>query len=170
MLRKNIRVATLCSAAAAAALCAALFLAVVVVADDDKPAAKYEPATSGTRILDGPGGITVKMLLEEANLGGGELEVGEITFPADYRKSPAHHHTSVELFYVISGKLGHEVNGTMHVIEPGMLGIVRPGDRVAHSVESDGPVRALVIWAPAGEADRLVKGAVFKSRPIDDKK
>lgn len=130
--------------------------------------AKYEAASQGTRWLESPSGLKVKMLVDKSNLGGSELEFGEITFPADYQKSPPHKHGQVELFYVIEGKLGHIVNGVKHVIEPGMVGIVRPGDQVEHSVESDGPVRGLVIWAPAGEADTLIKAGVFKPRPIDE--
>jgi quercetin dioxygenase-like cupin family protein len=144
-----------------------LVVAGLAVADHDAKSSNYTPVSNGTRWLDGPGGVQVKMLLEAANLGGGEVEIGEITFPAGYKKSPAHRHAHVEIFYVLSGKLGHEVAGQKHVIEPGMLGVVRPGDSVVHSVESDEPVRALVIWAPGGEADALVKSGVFKPRPLD---
>jgi quercetin dioxygenase-like cupin family protein len=142
----------------------------LALADHRADHSKYAPSGAGTRLLDGPSGVKVKLLVEQSNLGGTEVEIGEITFPAGYKKSPAHGHGHVEIFYVLSGKLGHEVNGTKHTIEPGMVGIVRPGDRVVHSVESDEPVRALVIWAPAGEADTLVRAGVFKPRPIDDNK
>jgi len=37
-----------------------------------------------------------------------------------------------------------------------MVGVVRVGDSVAHAVLSDEPVKALVIWLPGGEADRLI--------------
>jgi quercetin dioxygenase-like cupin family protein len=149
--------------------CALVGAAIALAADKaDNP--KYSAASSGTRWLESPSGLTVKVLVEQSNLQGTEVEVGEITFPAGYKKSPAHKHAHVEIFYVLSGKLGHEVNGQRHVIEPGMVGIVRPGDHVVHSVESDEPVRGLVIWTPGGEADALVKAGVFKSRPIDDKK
>jgi quercetin dioxygenase-like cupin family protein len=143
-----------------------LLAAAVALAAHKADSPKYSPASSGTRWLDGPSGVKVKMLLEQANLGGTEVEIGEITFPAGYKKSPAHGHAHVEIFYVLSGKLGHEVNGAKHTLEPGMAGAVRPGDRVVHSVESSEPVRALVIWAPAGEADNLVKAGVFKSRSL----
>lgn len=141
--------------------------AIAVGADDeDKP--KYAIATKGTRWLDGPGGLKVKMLVERSNLGGDEVEIGEITFPADYKKSPPHRHGQVEIFYVQSGRLGHEVNGVKQVIEPGMVGIVRPGDSVVHSVESDEAVHGLVIWTPTGEAETLIKAGVFKVRPLEE--
>lgn len=147
----------------------ALIVAAVAIAADETTNPMYSASTGGTRWLESPSGLKVKLLVDQANLGGTEVEIGEITFPAGYKKSPAHGHGRVEIFYVLSGKLGHEVNGTRHVIEPGMVGIVRPGDRVVHSVESEEPVRGLVIWTPAGEADALIKAGVFKARPILDK-
>ncbi|MCH7475211.1 MAG: hypothetical protein IIA27_11105 [Gemmatimonadetes bacterium] len=42
--------------------------------------------------------------------------------------------------------------------------IVRPGDTVVHRVVSDVPVKALVIWAPGGEADRIAGN--FRQRPV----
>lgn len=141
---------------------------VTVTADDEKSDPEYSISTSGTRWLESRSGTKVKMLVEQSNSGGTEVEVGEITFPAGYGKSPPHRHGSVEIFYVVSGKLGHIVNGEKHVIEPGMAGIVRPGDTVVHSLESDEPVRALVIWTPVGEADALVKAGIFQATPIED--
>jgi hypothetical protein len=37
-----------------------------------------------------------------------------------------------------------------------MLGFVRPPDEVNHIVPGDEPVKALVIWAPGGEAQGLM--------------
>ena len=61
-------------------------------------------------------------------------------------------------------RLDHIVNDMSHVLEPGMVGIVRPGDTVVHRVVSDVPVKALVIWAPGGEADRIAGN--FRQRPV----
>lgn len=36
-----------------------------------------------------------------------------------------------------------------------MVGVVKPTDTVLHRVLSDVPVKALVIWVPGGEADRI---------------
>jgi quercetin dioxygenase-like cupin family protein len=167
--RQRIREALAWSVAGCALACAVIAVAAdKVVAGNSADEPKYSVSTAGTRWLDSSSGLKIKMLVEQSNLGGSEVEIGEITFPADYKKSPPHRHGQVEIFYVRSGKLGHEVNGVKHVIGPGMVGIVRPGDRVVHSVESDEPVQGLVIWTPCGEADALIKAGVFKVRPIDD--
>ncbi len=127
----------------------------------------YAPAvTNGTRWFEGIGGLRIKMLVEASNLGGAEVELGEITFPAGSGATGrGHTHTAVEVFYILSGELHHVVNDTTYVLQPGMVGIVRPGDRVIHRVPSDTPVRALVIWAPGGEAERLA--SFFTVRPIE---
>ena len=145
-----------------------LAVAIVAVAADDSARSEYGVSGRGTRWLESPSGLTVKMLVEQSNLAGTEVEIGEINFPADYRPSPPHRHGKVEIFYGASGKLGHTVNGEKHVIEPGMVGIVRPGDTIVHSVESDEPVKGLVIWTPAGEAETLIKLGVFKTRPVSE--
>ncbi len=65
----------------------------------------------------------------------------------------------------ISGQLHHVVNGEERVITPGMVGVVRAGDEVVHKVPGDQPCRAVVIWAPGGEADRLAR--FFQVRVLD---
>jgi quercetin dioxygenase-like cupin family protein len=107
----------------------------------------YESPTSGTRI---------RMLLEEANLGGKEVEIGEITLPAGVN-SGEHLHGATEIFYVLSGELEHVVDGKSHLLKPGMLGFVRPPAKVNHVVPGTEPVKALVIWAPGGEARRIIE-------------
>ena len=101
-------------------------------------------------------GTTIRMLLDETNLGGTEIEIGEITFVPG-TNSGSHPHGSTEIFYVLSGELEHIVNGERHLLKPGMLGFVRPPDKVNHVVPGDEPVKALVIWAPGGEAGRVLK-------------
>lgn len=127
----------------------------------------YQAATAGTRILEAESGLSIKMLVEASNLGGNEVEIGEITFPAGAGTQPnrGHLHQSTEIFYILSGRFDHIVNGQSYVLEPGMVGIVRPGDRVVHRVLSDEPVKALVIWAPGGEAARIAR--FLTSKPID---
>lgn len=116
----------------------------------------YERAGEGTRTLVSPqSGLTIRMLVEASNLGSGEVEVGEITFPAGSLPPRGHTHGAIEIFYVLSGTLVHVVNGEEHRLEPGMVGVVKPGDEVIHRVPGAEPVRALVIWAPGGEAERL---------------
>ena len=115
----------------------------------------YRPAGSGTgsfRI----GSIGVRVLVEASNLGGDEVEIVEMTFPPGGAATGGEHrHGRVEIFYVLEGTLDHVVDGTAHRLEPGMVGIVRPGDTVAHRVVGDAPVRTLVIWAPGGELERI---------------
>ena len=50
----------------------------------------------------------------------------------------------------------HQVPGCCRL--EGEVGIVDGGDVVRHGLESDAPVRALVIWVPGGEIDRLIRG------------
>ena len=91
-----------------------------------------------------------------------------LNVPAGFGESGAHQHGSLEIFYVVEGVLGHEVNGISHRLEPGMVGFVKPGDAVNHQVLSDGPMRALVIWLPGGEAGRLLEHAGFTEQPVTE--
>lgn len=146
-------------------LAALLVIAPLAAGAGSADAQEYEKATRGTRWFESSrSALTIKMLVEATNLGSSELEIGEITFPAGSAPRRGHHHTSIEIFYVLSGELEHVVNGESHLLTPGMVGIVRPGDEVIHRVPGNEPVRALVIWAPGGEADRIAPG--FDQRPV----
>ncbi len=125
--------------------------------------ASYEAAPAPTRVLEGRNGLSIRILVEAASLGGGEVEIGEITFPPGPTPTRGHRHGAIEIFYVLEGELEHIVNGTSHRLSPGMVGIVRPGDEVIHGVASPGPVRALVIWAPGGEVERIAPGFTVRS-------
>ena len=101
-------------------------------------------------------GTEIELLLSESNLGGAELQIGEITFPPG-ANSGNHLHGATEVFYVLEGELEHVVDGVSQVLGPGDLGFVRPPSEVNHVTSPDGPpVRALVIWAPGGEGTRIV--------------
>jgi len=126
----------------------------------------YTAASRGTREL-ALGGVTIRMLADASNLARDDIEVGELNLPVEYGEGAAHAHGSLELFYVVDGVLGHEVNGTMHRLEPGMLGFVKPGDQVRHAVLSTVPVKAVVIWVPGGEAGRLIEHAGFTVQAVD---
>jgi len=115
----------------------------------------YARMSDGVRALELPGGTTIEVLLDASNLGSDEIDVAEITFPVGMNPSGGHTHTSLEIFYVVEGTLGHVVNGEEFRIEPGMVGVVKPGDEIIHRVLGDDPVRALVMWVPGGEADRI---------------
>jgi quercetin dioxygenase-like cupin family protein len=135
-----------------------------------KEAQRYSYATKGLMEFQSPvepGKVEHwKLLLDQSNLGGKELEMVELTLPAG-EVVGAHHHGSVEIFYVLSGILDHEVNGEMHVLTPGMVGVVRPEDSVRHIVPKNADVKLLVIWAPAGEAKKFFSHA--KATPIEQR-
>ena len=127
----------------------------------------YERATRGTRWLESERGTSIKVLVEASNLGGPEVDIAEITYPVGSGADggPGHLHESIEIFYILSGEFDHVVNGESHVLTPGMVGIVRPGDRVLHRVLSNEPVRAIVVWSPGGEAERIAR--FFRQRPVE---
>ena len=125
-------------------------------------ATAYSYATSGVLDERRPGEIW-KILLDESNLGGKELELAELTLKAGTTVD-AHTHQSLEVIYVLAGTFGHEVNGHYYLLKPGMVGVVRPGDHVRHLVPKAHDARVLLIWAPAGEAKRIIDYA--KGTPI----
>lgn len=125
----------------------ALALGVEVLAQSVTQETIYVSPGSGTRL---------RMLLDANNMGGSEVELGEITLPPKL-DSGEHTHGSVEIFYVVSGELEHVVNGRSYLLKPGMVGYVRPPDKVRHRVPSDSPTKALVIWAPGGESKRITE-------------
>lgn len=130
------------------------------IADEDEA---YDYATAGTRQSgDMDAGFGTRMLVEAENLGGTEVEIAEMTFPAGSR-GRGHLHGAVEIFYVLEGTFTHVVNGRGARLTPGQVGIVRPGDTVEHIVEGDEPARVLVIWAPGGEV-----GRIFGSRQMEE--
>ena len=115
----------------------------------------YARSSAGTRVLELGSGTSIKMLLDASNLGGAEVEVAEITFPVGLNPTTGHHHGATEIFYIVEGVLGHVVNGEEHRLDPGMVGVVKPSDEVMHRVLSNEPVKALVLWVPGGEGDRI---------------
>lgn len=126
----------------------------------------YDPVSRGTRKL-ALGEVTIRMLIDESNVGRSDIEIGELILPADSPDSVSHAHGSLEIFYVVEGILGHEVNGKPFTLHPGEAGYLKPGDQIVHRVLSDGPVKALVIWVPGGEADAMVEHAGFVEVPLD---
>ncbi|MEO0881779.1 MAG: cupin domain-containing protein [Pseudomonadota bacterium] len=124
-------------------------------ASSDTEAAQYEKTSDGTRIIGWEGSeVEIKILLEPGNLGGSELEIGEITFPAGYEGAP-HVHGVVEVFYPLEGTFQHWVSGEWHDVAAGSVATVRPGDEVIHRCASDIACKLLVIWGPSGEIERM---------------
>lgn len=104
--------------------------------------------------LVSPNGTELRMIIAPDLSGNADVEIGEMIFQPGM-DSGEHRHDVTEIFYVLSGELEHIVNGTSYVLQPGMAGWVTPPDAVRHRVPGATPVRALVIWAPAGEAERV---------------
>jgi quercetin dioxygenase-like cupin family protein len=122
-------------------------------------AENYKKSTSGVRDFM-IGATAVKVLIDSATLGGGEVELARLTFPPNPTAAPRNHvHGRVEILYVLSGQLDHIVNGVSHMLKAGEAGIVRPGDQVAHRVPGPDSAKVLVIWAPGGELSRLAPRA-----------
>ncbi len=113
-----------------------------------------QSVTTSTKFVSPNGATELKVLLDASNLGGTELDLGEMTFGPNL-DSGEHVHGATEIFYVLSGELEHVVNGKSTILKPGMVGFVRPPDKVRHKTGPNGSTKALVIWAPGGEAARI---------------
>jgi quercetin dioxygenase-like cupin family protein len=99
-----------------------------------------------------PGGATLRLMLDETNLGA-EASLGELTFPAN-SDSGDHKHGAIEMFYVVSGELEHVVNGRSQMLTPGMAGFVKPPDSVRHKTGPAG-AKVVVVWVPGEEGRRV---------------
>lgn len=96
-----------------------------------------------------PGG-DMRLILDEQQLGSKAVSLGERTYPAGYQSSE-HSHSSIEVIYVLSGEYRHIVNGQTQVLGPGMVGFVKPGDKVRHTTGPGSPATTLMIWVPGDE-------------------
>ena len=74
------------------------------------------------RVYESPGGVILRVLLDQQALGGGEVEVGELTFPPNSDSSD-HQHGVSESFYVLEGELDHVVNSRSVKLSAGMVGV-----------------------------------------------
>lgn len=115
--------------------------------------APSKPATLGKTYINPNGGTILKPLTDPKMYGGAEVDVAELTFPPNI-DSGDHVHGAVETFYVLEGELEHVVNGKSIFLKPGMLGTVRPPDKVRHKTGAAG-AKAIVVWAPGGEMARI---------------
>ena len=145
---------------------AALVLSACDAPPPADPAAydSYEIVSTGTRQFEwdsdnGPGSI--KVLIEEANLGSSGTEIAEILFPPGWQGS-SHAH-ELEIIYVIEGQLDHIVNGESHLLGPGMTGVVRARDRVVHKTTAENGARVLVVWPLGGEVEGFAASGMRES-------
>ena len=129
-----------------------LFGTLLIAAEKDQPTPATTPVVRGA-IYQSPSGTKLRILLDQEMLRGPELEIAEITF-APNADSGEHVHGATETFYVLEGELEHIVNGQSTKLTTGMVGTVRPPDKVRHKTGARG-ARALVMWTPAGEAARI---------------
>lgn len=135
------------SAAAILGACAVSFVAGL-------GAQPSQESIEGATFRSGPGGLTLDVLFH------GEardvpVDIGILTFP-EGTNTGDHQHPQTEIFYVVEGRLEHVVNGESTLLDPGELGFVSPPDFVNHiTADGIGPTRALVIWAPAGNAGSI---------------
>src|SRR3954469_5913289 len=100
-----------------------------------------------------PGGSTLRLILDSTNVGP-EISLGELTFPPN-TDSGEHAHGAIEIFYVLSGELEHVVNGKSMVLKPGMVGYVKPPDKIRHKTGPAG-AKVVVMWVPGAEAGKIV--------------
>ena len=99
-----------------------------------------------------PSGATLKLMLDDSNVGP-EVTVGELTFPPN-ADSGDHTHGAIEMFYVLSGELEHVVNGKSQILKPGMVGYVKPPDKIRHKTGPAG-AKVVVIWVPGDEGKKI---------------
>jgi quercetin dioxygenase-like cupin family protein len=99
-----------------------------------------------------PSGATLKLMLDESNVGP-EVTVGELTFPPN-TDSGDHAHGAIEMFYVLTGELEHVVNGKSQILKPGMVGYVKPPDKIRHKTGPAG-AKVVVIWVPGDEGKKI---------------
>jgi dihydroorotase/N-acyl-D-amino-acid deacylase len=118
------------------------------------PARKAQPAaTSSARAFVSPGGTAMRVLADERDVRGDEVEIVELTFPPN-SDSGDHRHAVTETFYVLDGQMEQVVNGTPVKLAPGMSATIRSTDQVRHKSGPNG-ARVLVVWAPGGEIARV---------------
>lgn len=98
----------------------------------------------------------LKMLLDKARLGGSEVAMGERSYPASYA-SAEHTHSGLELIYVLEGEFDHIINGRAYHLKPGMLGVVKPGEKVQHKTGAV-PAKTLMVWVPGADGEELAAG------------
>lgn len=125
--------------------------------------AAQSPAPKPGPVLTDPARGDLRMLLDKNGLGSSELSIGERTYRANYT-STEHVHQGIEILYVLEGEFQHEINGQTYVLRPGMIGVVKVGDKVRHKTGPSGPVKLLMIWAPGEEGARVAEGWVQPTR------
>jgi quercetin dioxygenase-like cupin family protein len=100
-----------------------------------------------------PSGATLRLILDSTNVGS-EISLGELNFLPN-SDSGEHSHGAIEIFYVLSGELEHVVNGKSQFLKPGMVGYVKPPDKIRHKTGPAG-AKVVVMWVPGAEAGKII--------------
>jgi quercetin dioxygenase-like cupin family protein len=129
-----------------------LTLAAAVVLCAATTGATQQPEKLQGTTYRSPGGTTLRLMLDESNVGA-EVTLGEMIFPPN-QDSGDHQHGAIEIFYVVSGELEHAVNGVSQILKPGMSGFVKPPDKVRHKTGPAG-AKVVVVWVPGAEGKRI---------------
>ncbi len=96
-------------------------------------------------------------ILIDQHLGGTtELTLGYLVVPPGV-DVPNHIHQSTETFYILSGEMEQTSEGKVQTLTAGMACLVPANTTTRHTVKSEDPVHALVIWTPGGEEERITK-------------
>ena len=99
---------------------------------------------------------TIRVLIDEHLGGTKDVSIAELTIPPGV-DVPDHVHQATEIFYILSGELEQTSEGKVQKLTAGMAALVPANTTTHHKVTSKKPVRALVIWAPGGEEQRIVE-------------
>ena len=84
------------------------------------------------------------------------LRVINEDFVAPNSGFPAHPHRDMEIItYILSGELEHVVNGKSQILRPGMVGYVKPPDKIRHKTGPAG-AKVIVMWVPGAEAGKII--------------
>jgi N-acyl-D-amino-acid deacylase len=117
------------------------------------PATKSQAPTTAGREFVSAGGTEMRVLADETDVRGNEVEIVELKFPPN-SDSGEHRHAVTETFYVLDGDMEQVINGTAVKLTPGKSATIRSTDQVRHK-SGPGGARVLVVWAPGGEIARV---------------
>jgi N-acyl-D-amino-acid deacylase len=117
------------------------------------PAVKSQGPTTSGRAFVSAGGTEMRVLADEKDVRGNEVEIVELKFPPN-SDSGDHRHAVTETFYVLEGEMEQVINGTPVKLSTGMSATIRSTDQVRHKSGPAG-ARVLVVWAPGGEIARV---------------
>lgn len=109
----------------------------------------YFHKAGATEIYSGPNSRTEFLLTAEESRG--RFSIVDETFFPGMNSAPGHtHHFHSEVFYLISGSMEWTVGEEVDTLEAGDLVYIPPGTVHHTHVVGDEPVRALMIYEPAG--------------------